>query len=182
MKLAYMVKPKLLYRGSLSSHGKCPEKHKCCCLAFFYLRNCHLRRTVWKMQTMDHKLIQGPELEKPFRILLAFSGLRQALTTNPGYNLRVAECQEAAKVLLTYVQIYLIHTFFIIAFFIFKFQWKCCEVYYTIACDTHSFASKPGLDFIFSSVHLGTASWNLPCAMVKTLLSLDLYLLFRYMS
>ncbi|KAG2272351.1 hypothetical protein Bca52824_066906 [Brassica carinata] len=53
------------------------------------------------MQTMDHKLIQGPELEKPFRILLAFSGLRQALTTNPGYNLRVAECQEAAKVLLT---------------------------------------------------------------------------------
>ncbi|XP_013585443.1 PREDICTED: galacturonokinase isoform X1 [Brassica oleracea var. oleracea] len=54
-----------------------------------------------KMQTMDHKLIQGPELEKPFRILLAFSGLRQALTTNPGYNLRVAECQEAAKVLLT---------------------------------------------------------------------------------
>lgn len=143
-----------------------------------YLRNCHLRRTVGNMQTMDHKLIQGPELEKPFRILLAFSGLRQALTTNPGYNLRVAECQEAAKVLLTYVQIYLIHTFFIIAFFIFKFQWKCCEVYYTIACDTHSFASKP----IFSSVHLGTASWNLPCAMVKTLLSLDLYLLFRYMS
>lgn len=118
MKLAYMVKPKLLYRGSLSSHGKCPEKHKCCCLAFFYLRNCHLRRTVWKMQTMDHKLIQGPELEKPFRILLAFSGLRQALTTNPGYNLRVAECQEAAKVLLTYAQIYLIHTFCIIDFFI----------------------------------------------------------------
>lgn len=61
------------------------------------------------MQTMDHKLVQAPELEKPFRILLAFSGLKQALTTNPGYNLRVAECQEAAKVLLTYVQIYLIH-------------------------------------------------------------------------
>ncbi|KAF3586120.1 hypothetical protein F2Q69_00032011 [Brassica cretica] len=57
--------------------------------------------TYMDCKTMDHKLIQGPELEKPFRILLAFSGLRQALTTNPGYNLRVAECQEAAKVLLT---------------------------------------------------------------------------------
>lgn len=64
-----------------------------------------------KMQTMDHKLVQAPELEKPFRILLAFSGLKQALTTNPGYNLRVAECQEAAKVLLTYVHIYLIHAY-----------------------------------------------------------------------
>ncbi|KAL0743986.1 hypothetical protein Bca4012_085499 [Brassica carinata] len=57
--------------------------------------------TYMNCKTMDHKLVQGPELEKPFRILLAFSGLRQALTTNPGYNLRVAECQEAAKVLLT---------------------------------------------------------------------------------
>lgn len=62
------------------------------------------------MQTMDHRLIQAPELKKPFRILLAFSGLRQALTTNPGYNLRVAECREAAKVLLAYVEIYLIST------------------------------------------------------------------------
>lgn len=57
--------------------------------------------TYMDCKTMDHKLIQSPELEKPFRILLAFSGLRQALTTNPGYNLRVSECQEAAKVLLT---------------------------------------------------------------------------------
>ncbi|KAJ0263749.1 Galacturonokinase [Hirschfeldia incana] len=57
--------------------------------------------TYMDCKTMDHKLIQGPELEKPFRILLAFSGLRQALTTNPGYNLRVAECREAAKILLT---------------------------------------------------------------------------------
>ncbi|CAH2054160.1 unnamed protein product [Thlaspi arvense] len=57
--------------------------------------------TYMDCKTMDHKLVQGPELEKPFRILLAFSGLKQALTTNPGYNLRVAECQEAAKVLLT---------------------------------------------------------------------------------
>ncbi|VVA97146.1 unnamed protein product [Arabis nemorensis] len=57
--------------------------------------------TYMDCKTMDHKLVKAPELEKPFRILLAFSGLKQALTTNPGYNLRVAECQEAAKVLLT---------------------------------------------------------------------------------
>ncbi|CAN8259819.1 unnamed protein product [Cochlearia groenlandica] len=56
--------------------------------------------TYMDCKTMDHKLIPSPELKKPFRVLLAFSGLRQALTTNPGYNLRVAECQEAAKVLL----------------------------------------------------------------------------------
>ncbi|CAN6452630.1 unnamed protein product [Victoria cruziana] len=35
-----------------------------------------------------------------FKILLAFSGLRHALPGNPGYNLRVSECREAAKVLL----------------------------------------------------------------------------------
>ncbi|KAJ0090589.1 hypothetical protein Patl1_14073 [Pistacia atlantica] len=35
-----------------------------------------------------------------YKILLAFSGLRCNLTTNPGYNCRVAECQEAASVLL----------------------------------------------------------------------------------
>uniref|UniRef100_A0A1J3EFC0 Galacturonokinase n=1 Tax=Noccaea caerulescens TaxID=107243 RepID=A0A1J3EFC0_NOCCA len=56
--------------------------------------------TYMDCKTMDHRLVQAPELKKPFRILLAFSGLRQALTTNPGYNLRVAECREAAKVLL----------------------------------------------------------------------------------
>ncbi|KAG7581020.1 Galactokinase galactose-binding domain [Arabidopsis suecica] len=56
--------------------------------------------TYMDCKSMDHELVQAPELEKPFRILLAFSGLRQALTTNPGYNLRVSECQEAAKVLL----------------------------------------------------------------------------------
>lgn len=36
----------------------------------------------------------------PYKILLAFSGLKQALTTNPGYNRRVTECREAAKILL----------------------------------------------------------------------------------
>ncbi|XP_049936549.1 galacturonokinase isoform X2 [Nymphaea colorata] len=35
-----------------------------------------------------------------FKVLLAFSGLRHALPSNPGYNLRVSECREAAKVLL----------------------------------------------------------------------------------
>ncbi|XP_022753441.1 galacturonokinase [Durio zibethinus] len=71
----------------LSSHG---------CLTYM---NC---------KTTEHKLIHPPkflkdheaELQKGYKILLAFSGLRQALTSNPGYNSRVAECQEAAKVLL----------------------------------------------------------------------------------
>ncbi|KAG4197078.1 hypothetical protein ERO13_A05G001766v2 [Gossypium hirsutum] len=59
-------------------------------------------------KTTEHKLIRPPkfledqeaEPQKGYKILLAFSGLRQALTNNPGYNSRVAECQEAAKVLL----------------------------------------------------------------------------------
>ncbi|XWS71016.1 hypothetical protein CRYUN_Cryun03dG0100800 [Craigia yunnanensis] len=71
----------------LSSHG---------CLTYM---NC---------KTTEHKLIHPPnflkdheaEPQKGYKILLAFSGLRQALTSNPGYNSRVAECQEAAKVLL----------------------------------------------------------------------------------
>ncbi|KAK5829634.1 galacturonokinase isoform X1 [Gossypium arboreum] len=71
----------------LSSHG---------CLTYM---NC---------KTTEHKLIRPPkfledqeaEPQKGYKILLAFSGLRQALTNNPGYNSRVAECQEAAKVLL----------------------------------------------------------------------------------
>lgn len=71
----------------LSSHG---------CLTFM---NC---------KTKEHKLVHPPklpktrktELQKAYRILLAFSGLKQALTTNPGYNRRVSECQEAASILL----------------------------------------------------------------------------------
>lgn len=71
----------------LSSHG---------CLTYM---NC---------KTTEHKLIHPPkflqdhgaEPQKSYKILLAFSGLRQALTSNPGYNSRVAECQEAAKALL----------------------------------------------------------------------------------
>ncbi|KAL9665982.1 hypothetical protein QQ045_000303 [Rhodiola kirilowii] len=57
-------------------------------------------------KTKEHKLIQSSKLQnnqdqqKSYKILLAFSGLKHALTNNPGYNSRVVECQEAAKVLL----------------------------------------------------------------------------------
>ncbi|KAK8350964.1 hypothetical protein V6Z12_A05G001900 [Gossypium hirsutum] len=50
---------------------------------------------------------QEAEPQKGYKILLAFSGLRQALTNNPGYNSRVAECQEAAKVLLKYCELFI---------------------------------------------------------------------------
>ncbi|KAK8501235.1 hypothetical protein V6N12_008256 [Hibiscus sabdariffa] len=64
--------------------------------------------TYMNCKTKEHKLIDPPkfvedheaEPQKGYKILLAFSGLRQALTSNPGYNSRVAESQEAAKVLL----------------------------------------------------------------------------------
>ena len=60
------------------------------------------------MQTKDYRLIHLPEVQeyeeseqpKGTKILLALSGLKQALTSNPGYNRRVVECQEAARVLL----------------------------------------------------------------------------------
>ncbi|XP_050375361.1 galacturonokinase [Argentina anserina] len=59
-------------------------------------------------KTKEHKLIHPPKLGKKhktewqeaYKILLAFSGLKQALTENSGYNRRVRECQEAATVLL----------------------------------------------------------------------------------
>ncbi|KAM7272328.1 hypothetical protein ACFE04_026991 [Oxalis oulophora] len=64
--------------------------------------------TCMNCKTKEYKLIkqastqngQKSELQKTYKILLVFSGLRQCLTTNPGYNNRVAECQEAAKFLL----------------------------------------------------------------------------------
>ncbi|PIA43901.1 hypothetical protein AQUCO_01800148v1 [Aquilegia coerulea] len=64
--------------------------------------------TYMNCKTKEHKLIPSPRLQmheeseelRAYRILLAFSGLKQCLTTNPGYNHRVAECREAAKVLL----------------------------------------------------------------------------------
>ncbi|KAK9076852.1 hypothetical protein SSX86_005186 [Deinandra increscens subsp. villosa] len=64
--------------------------------------------TCMDCKTKKHKLIHPPkfEMEKNaeskfhYKILLAFSGLKQALTTNPGYNRRVTECREAAEILL----------------------------------------------------------------------------------
>lgn len=64
--------------------------------------------TCMNCKTKEHKLIRPTnfqedretEVQNAYKILLAFSGLKQALTTNPGYNRRVAECQEAASVLL----------------------------------------------------------------------------------
>lgn len=64
--------------------------------------------TCMNCKTKEHKLIGSPELnvhnstesKKPFKILLAFSGLKQNLISTPGYNSRVTECREAAKNLL----------------------------------------------------------------------------------
>ncbi|KAH7544763.1 galacturonokinase [Ziziphus jujuba] len=59
-------------------------------------------------KTKEYKIIHPPkvqmnhktELQKAYKILLAFSGLKHALTNNPGYNCRVSECQDAARILL----------------------------------------------------------------------------------
>ncbi|CAL0330884.1 unnamed protein product [Lupinus luteus] len=59
-------------------------------------------------KTKGYKLIHLPKEKqyaesgqpKETKILLALSGLKQALTSNPGYNRRVVECQEAARILL----------------------------------------------------------------------------------
>ncbi|EEF47980.1 galacturonokinase isoform X2 [Ricinus communis] len=56
--------------------------------------------TCMNCKTKEHKLIHPSKLLKPYKILVAFSGLKDALTNNPGYNSRVAECQEAARFLL----------------------------------------------------------------------------------
>lgn len=64
--------------------------------------------TCMNCKTKEHKLVDPPklpknhklELQRAYKILLAFSGLKHALTKNPGYNRRVAECQEAARILL----------------------------------------------------------------------------------
>lgn len=47
----------------------------------------------------EEALANEKKLDPPFRILLAFSGLREALTST-GYNARVEECREAARLLL----------------------------------------------------------------------------------
>ncbi|KAL8152531.1 hypothetical protein V2J09_010291 [Rumex salicifolius] len=65
--------------------------------------------TFMDCKTKEYKLILPPEpqkietngVKKAYKILLACSGLKHALTSNKGYNSRVAECREAAKVLLS---------------------------------------------------------------------------------
>lgn len=52
--------------------------------------------------TTGHELLAAAPTMPPFRILLAFSGLRQALV-GTDYNRRVEECAEAARVLLAAV-------------------------------------------------------------------------------
>lgn len=64
--------------------------------------------TCMNCKTKEHTLIHAPNMHRgqksdmstTYKILLAFSGLKQALTTNPGYNRRVAECEDAARILL----------------------------------------------------------------------------------
>ncbi|KAH9305762.1 hypothetical protein KI387_010166, partial [Taxus chinensis] len=59
-------------------------------------------------KSKEYKLIHPPitngnsdcEELKSYKILLAFSGVKHALSSKPGYNSRVAECQEAATILL----------------------------------------------------------------------------------
>ncbi|WCJ34693.1 galacturonic acid kinase [Euphorbia peplus] len=56
--------------------------------------------TCMNCKTKEHKLVPPSNLLKSYKILVAFSGLRKALTSSPGYNRRVIECQEAARFLL----------------------------------------------------------------------------------
>ncbi|KAH7572498.1 hypothetical protein JRO89_XS04G0265200 [Xanthoceras sorbifolium] len=61
--------------------------------------------TCMNCKTKEYKLIQPPKFHEhhkkdSYKILLALSGFKGALTNNPGYNHRVAECQEAARVIL----------------------------------------------------------------------------------
>ncbi|XP_058068402.1 galacturonokinase [Magnolia sinica] len=64
--------------------------------------------TCMNCKTKEYMLIHLPKLlgdqeskgQEAYKILLAFSGLKHALASNPGYNCRVSECQAAARVLL----------------------------------------------------------------------------------
>ncbi|XP_020596626.1 galacturonokinase isoform X2 [Phalaenopsis equestris] len=64
--------------------------------------------TLMDCKTKEHTFVsssmldgsKGPEGANKYKILLAFSGLKHCLKDNPGYNCRVAECQEAARILL----------------------------------------------------------------------------------
>ena len=60
------------------------------------------------LQTKEYKLISPSNLkgggsngaQKSYKIVLACSGLKHAFTSATGYNCRVSECREAARVLL----------------------------------------------------------------------------------
>ncbi|KAL3698126.1 hypothetical protein R1sor_012202 [Riccia sorocarpa] len=55
-------------------------------------------------KTLEYEIIPPHQSDvESFRILIAFSGLRYALSSKPGYNLRVKECEDAARVLLKLV-------------------------------------------------------------------------------
>ncbi|CAO2817991.1 unnamed protein product [Amaranthus hypochondriacus] len=64
--------------------------------------------TFMDCKTKEHKLISPSNLkggdtngaQKSYKILLACSGLKHALTSDTGYNRRVSECREAARILL----------------------------------------------------------------------------------
>ena len=58
--------------------------------------------TVIDCATLEHQLIPQPAVMPHFAVLIVFSGLRQALVSTD-YNRRVAECTEAARVLLAAV-------------------------------------------------------------------------------
>ncbi|KAI9118794.1 hypothetical protein K1719_010239 [Acacia pycnantha] len=68
------------------------------------LLSCHGCLMFMNCKTKEHTLVHLPkassEPQKAIKILLALSGLKEALTNNPGYNRRVTECQEAARILL----------------------------------------------------------------------------------
>ncbi|TXG61132.1 hypothetical protein EZV62_012495 [Acer yangbiense] len=79
--------------------------------------------TCMNCKTKEYKLIQQQKFQenhkkKSYKILLALSGLKGALTNNPGYNHRVAECQEAARVILWHLKEQLLH--------LEKLKWSLC--------------------------------------------------------
>ncbi|KPL08837.1 hypothetical protein AMJ85_07740 [candidate division BRC1 bacterium SM23_51] len=68
--------------------------------AILLSRRHHL--TLIDCATVHHELIPRPDSMPPFVVMVAFSGLLQALV-GTDYNRRVAECAEAAKILLAAV-------------------------------------------------------------------------------
>ena len=59
----------------------------------------HRHLTVLDCKTVSHELVPQPESMPPYTILVAYSGVKDALVST-GYNTRVDECREAAESLL----------------------------------------------------------------------------------